>query len=127
MTFGERLKELRTKKGYTQKQVAQILNVGRATIAGYETKSIYPDYDKLIVLANLFDCSTDYLLGRNELPAYFSSDLINLTDRIVDLLIAENIISDTEAITEEKTGVICEQLKMAFDTITLLKRISKYK
>ena len=127
MTFGERLKDLRTKKGYTQKQVAEILKVGRATIAGYETKSIYPDYDKLIVLANLFDCSTDYLLGRNELPAYFSSDLINLTDRIVDLLIAENIISDTEAITEEKTGVICDQLKMAFDTITLLKRISKYK
>lgn len=127
MTFGERLKDLRTKKGYTQKQVAEILKVGRATIAGYETKSIYPDYDKLIVLANLFDCSTDYLLGRNELPAYFSSDLINLTDRIVDLLIAENIISGTEAITEEKTGVICDQLKMAFDTITLLKRISKYK
>ena len=127
MTFGERLKDLRSKKGYTQKQVAEILKVGRATIAGYETKSIYPDYEKLIVLANLFNCSTDYLLGRNELPNYFSSDLINLTDRIVELLISENIISNTETITAEKTGVICEKLKIALDTIDLLKRISKYK
>ncbi len=64
MIFGERLKSLREEKGFTQQDIANILGVGRATIAGYETKGKQPDYEKLMKLAEFFNCSIDYLLGR---------------------------------------------------------------
>jgi len=63
MMFSERLKSLREEKGFTQQDIADILGVGRATIAGYETKGKQPDYEKLIKLAGFFGTSVDYLLG----------------------------------------------------------------
>lgn len=63
MTFGERLKDLRTSKGLTQQDLADALGVGRATIAGYETKGKQPDFDKLKWLSGFFNVSIDYLLG----------------------------------------------------------------
>lgn len=63
--FGDRLKQLRNKHNLTQQDIAKILNVGRATIAGYETKGKQPDYEKLTKLATYFHVSTDYLLGIN--------------------------------------------------------------
>lgn len=66
MNFGERLKELREDKNLIQQDIADILKVGRATIAGYETKGKQPDYDKLTKLAEFFNVSTDYLLGRTD-------------------------------------------------------------
>jgi transcriptional regulator with XRE-family HTH domain len=63
MMFSERLKSLREEKGFTQQDIADILGVGRATIAEYETKGKQPDYEKLIKLAGFFGTSVDYLLG----------------------------------------------------------------
>ncbi|MDU7905388.1 MAG: helix-turn-helix transcriptional regulator, partial [Peptostreptococcaceae bacterium] len=47
----------------TQQQVGDFLGVGRATIAGYETKDKHPDFDKLNLLAQFFNVTTDYLIG----------------------------------------------------------------
>lgn len=63
MSFGKRLKELRLEKNVTQQQVGDFLDVGRATIAGYETKDKHPDFDKLNLLAQFFNVTTDYLVG----------------------------------------------------------------
>ena len=62
MKFGETLKNLRECKGITQKELGKLLGVSRATIAGYETKSHQPDYEKLEVLSHYFEVSIDYLL-----------------------------------------------------------------
>lgn len=64
MTFGKVLKKLRDSKGLTQQDIANLLKVGRSTIAGYETKGKQPDFEKLKILANFFNVTTDYLLGR---------------------------------------------------------------
>lgn len=63
MSFGQRLKDLRIEKNVTQQQVGDFLGVGRATIAGYETKDKHPDFDKLNLLAQFFNVTTDYLIG----------------------------------------------------------------
>ena len=123
MTFGERLKELRMKSGYTQKQIAEVLKVGRPTIAGYETKNIYPDYEKLIALADFFKCSTDYLLGRTDVFQRFSISQLLLTQEILDLVKKESYINHGKNITGDEAGMICEDLKTAFMTIKVLKRI----
>ena len=63
MSFVQRLKDLRIEKNVTQQQVGNFLGVGRATIAGYETKDKHPDFDKLNLLAQFFNVTTDYLIG----------------------------------------------------------------
>lgn len=68
LNFGTRLKELREKRSMTQQQLANLLNVGRPTIAGYETKGKEPDYSKLRTLSRYFDVSIDYLLGHSDNP-----------------------------------------------------------
>lgn|SRR5699024_4940594 len=67
MQFGKRLKNLRKERDLTQQDIANVLGVGRATIAGYETKGKQPDYEKLNQLANYFNTSVDYLLGRTDI------------------------------------------------------------
>lgn len=62
MSFGEILKQLRTDNNVTQQELADYIGVGRPSIAGYETKKKHPDYDKLKLIADFFDVSTDYLL-----------------------------------------------------------------
>lgn len=63
--FSNRLKELRKKNGYSQKQLANRLGVSPALISAYETGSRLPSYDNLLSLANIYHVSTDFLLGRN--------------------------------------------------------------
>lgn len=62
MSFAEKLKALREENHYTQKYVAQYLNVSRSTIAGYETKNRQPSHEKLTILAELFHVSVDFLI-----------------------------------------------------------------
>ena len=62
MTFGEKLSKLRKEYNYTQEQLADILGVSRQSISKWESDIAYPETDKLIKIAKIFDCSMDYLL-----------------------------------------------------------------
>ncbi len=64
--LSERLVRLRKEKNLYQGDLAKILNVAQTTISGWENGSRTPDNDMLMTLANYFDVSTDYLLGRSE-------------------------------------------------------------
>lgn len=68
MTIGERLKELRKQRGYSQEDVAKLLGIGRTTYLKYESGENKPSR-KLKELASLFGVTTDYLLGREPAPA----------------------------------------------------------
>ena len=63
MKFSDRLKELREEKGLTQKEFATILNINRATVAGYESQGKEPNFDRLKEFATFFDVSVDHLVG----------------------------------------------------------------
>ena len=62
--FGELLAELRQDRKMTQEDLAKILYVTSGTISNYENGVHLPDIDKLLNLADFFDVTTDYLLGR---------------------------------------------------------------
>lgn len=62
--FNKRIRDMRLKKELTQKQVGDYVGVSHNTVANWERGERHPDYDILISLANLFDCTIDYLLGR---------------------------------------------------------------
>ena len=72
MDFASRLKELRESRNITQEQLAGLLKVSRPTVAGYETKQRQPDYDKLIMLSEIFHVSIDYLLTGHEISETIS-------------------------------------------------------
>lgn len=61
MTTGQRLKELRTAKGWTQQKVANYCNLKRASYSNYETDTINPSVQVLVLLSTLFNVSLDYL------------------------------------------------------------------
>lgn len=67
-TFGERLKERRIDKGLTQGDLAKQLNVAYQTISKYERDVNKPDPAMLSKLADILDCSTDFLTFRNDNP-----------------------------------------------------------
>lgn len=62
--FGERLKELREAKGITRKQLATAMFVSERLICYWENGKRECNFDTLIKLANYFNESIDYLLGR---------------------------------------------------------------
>lgn len=64
-----RLKELRKSRNLTQVRLAIDLNMSQNSISRYETEQHQADYDTLILFADYFDVSVDYLLGRTENPA----------------------------------------------------------
>lgn len=63
MTVGEKLLELRKKKGLSQEEVANILNVSRQTISKWETDSSTPDFDKIVPICELYEISANELLN----------------------------------------------------------------
>ncbi len=68
----EQLKILRKQKGLYQKDVANFLGVDRTTYVKYENGVSEPDNDTLVKLAELFNVSVDYLLGRETNDIYAS-------------------------------------------------------
>ena len=63
-----RLKEIRKKKQISQLKLAMDLNMSQNSISRYETGEREADYATLIRLADYFDVSIDYLLGRTDHP-----------------------------------------------------------
>lgn len=65
-----RLKELRKKRNITQLKLALDLNMNQNTISRYETGEREADYATLILLADYFGVSIDYLLERTDDPTF---------------------------------------------------------
>ena len=61
--FGNTLKQLRLKAGYTQQQLAFRLGVTKSVVSYYELQARYPSPEVLVKIAAVFHVSTDYLLG----------------------------------------------------------------
>ena len=63
-----RLKELRKNRKISQIKLAMELNLSQNSISRYETGEREADYDTLVAIADYFNVSVDYLLGRTDNP-----------------------------------------------------------
>lgn len=61
-----KLKTLRKEHGYTQEQIADILNLTRSSIANYENGINEPSISILVAIADLYNVSLDWLTGRTK-------------------------------------------------------------
>lgn len=65
--FPKILRDLRLQYGYTQKEIAEKIGITYQSYQAYEHGISYPTVEKLVIIADLFDVSTDYLLGRKDI------------------------------------------------------------
>ncbi|WP_100373109.1 helix-turn-helix domain-containing protein [Bacillus sp. FJAT-45037] len=97
----ERLKKLRNELKLTQTQLAEKLDITRGTYAHYEIGKRQPDYETLQKIADFFEVSVDYLLGRTDTPIHIEQESPD-----------ENLFFfDEENVTEEELEKLKEHLK----------------
>jgi transcriptional regulator with XRE-family HTH domain len=65
---GERLKDLRTRHGYSRDKLANLLDIGEASIPRYEANASLPSSEVVMKIAVLFGVTADYLLGLTDDP-----------------------------------------------------------
>ena len=77
--LGERLQQKRTSLKISQKEAAEAIGVSYSIISNYEKNERTPSVENLMALANLYHCSSDYLLGL-EKPSSALIDVSMLDD-----------------------------------------------
>ncbi len=82
--FGEILKMLRKKANMTQQELADALWISKSAVCCYEQNTRFPPPEMLIKIANEFNVSTDYLLGREQKQQIL--DITDLKDEDVEFL-----------------------------------------
>lgn len=61
--LGFRIKEIRTRRGLSQKELAQRINKSKSAVCGYETNAQIPPLEVLVSIATVLNVSLDYLVG----------------------------------------------------------------
>ena len=122
-TFGKKLHSLMKDNKITQQELAEKLNVRRGSVSNWVTDRRMPDSDTIVDLANIFNVTTDYLLGndKNIKGDINSKDLIfdNAQDALKFILKQPNIMAfDVPELTDE------EIIEFANDILDYIEFIS---
>ena len=62
MTIADRIQSLRKSKGMSQEELADAVGVSRQAVSKWESEQSVPDLEKVVILSDIFDVTTDYLL-----------------------------------------------------------------
>lgn len=106
MLIGEKIKELRKNSKITQEQLGNAIGVSKMAISYFEKGKKAPGRETLEKIADYFEVTTDYLLGRSEDP--------ELTEEENDIVTKEgkNIMALIESLPEDERKKAWEQLEM---------------
>lgn len=95
-----RLTKLRKSNNWSLQETADLLGIAKSTYAGYESGHRRPSLEAIKLMADLFQTSTDYILGRVEDPKFqpaFEKTFIELADCLfVDLSVDGSTLSQEE-------------------------------
>lgn len=116
MEFKDVLKELRNKKGLSQADLAEKLGFSTGLIGMYESGKRKPSYEALEVLADFFNISIDYLMGKDDKSVYYlDPDAAELAQEIYDDENKRMLFSATRDISKE-------DMQFVIDMVERLKR-----
>ena len=96
----EKIKELAKKRGKSLGQVEEDLGYGRNTL--YKIKNSTPNAERIAEIANYFNVSTDYLLGRTENPVIAKDDKANAYLGPAETELVAAFRNQTQHMTEEE-------------------------
>lgn len=105
--FSTRLKNLRIENGYTQKETAEKLGTSQPSYQNWEKGTRQPSRNTLQKIATLFNVSTDYLLGKTDIPDPDS-------DIDLDSAIDNSVAYDGTPITDHDREIIKNYLNEYF-------------
>lgn len=120
MTFNERLKELRERKGLSQVALADKLGVSKSAVSMYERGERNPDFETLEVIADFFNVDMNYLLGKDDGSTYY------LDPEAAEM--AKEIFEDPNLriLFDASRKVSKEDLQLVVDMVKRLKKEDDY-
>ena len=74
--YYSRIKEIREDKGYTQKDIAKILNTTQQQYSKYELGIQIITLEKINILADFYNTSIDYLIGRTDIRKPYPKSIL---------------------------------------------------
>jgi len=117
--FSLRFKELREERGLSQRAMALELGLSPSTIGMWESQKREPDFKTVVNLANHFQVTTDYLLGRTDDPQDKSPNMSEATPRdsvsmeeSTQLLAALGLIKDGQQLSDEDLAFLSHIMGM---------------
>lgn len=87
--IGNLLKKLRSEKGLTQEQLAEILNVSNRTVSRWETGSNMPDISLLVEIADLYDISIPEIINGERKSEKMNEEVKEVAETMSDYARAE--------------------------------------
>ncbi|MES5860657.1 helix-turn-helix transcriptional regulator [Bacillus cereus group sp. RP29] len=64
--FGQRLRELRSKKNISATALGKVLGIAQTTVSNWENSGYEPNYEMLVKISRFFGVSVDYLVGNDD-------------------------------------------------------------
>ncbi|PFD33595.1 transcriptional regulator [Bacillus cereus] len=104
--IGEKIKDLRKNNKITQEQLGNAIGVSKMAISYFEKGKKSPGRESLEKIADYFDVTTDYLLGRSEDPELNEEENKIVTEE------GKNILALIESLPEDERKKAWEQLEM---------------
>jgi len=103
--FSDRLREVREKKGWSQADLAEAAKLQVTAISHFETNRRSPSFDNLRKLADALKVTSDYLIGRSEVPNLSSTAELKMFRK------AKNLTADDLAFVEQMIENLAERNK----------------
>lgn len=116
--LGNRIKQLRIENNLTQNQFASLFGLYDSTISQYENSKRSPEYDIIIKIANKFNVSVDWLLGRVDSKDLVIMDIHSLPKELKDIGV-EYLMLAREM---KDKDIPPEDVRKILDAINLLKK-----
>ena len=91
MIFSEKLQILRKTKGYSQEEIAEMLDVSRQAVAKWEAGLSYPDIFNLIQISNLFNVTVDYLIKEQDCNVTIGRESLDDIDKLIKFRLEANV------------------------------------
>ena len=106
--FSDILKKLRKENHITQEVLAAKIGVERSSIGKYEASGVIPSIDVLIKIADIFNVTLDYLLGRETFGSRLQADESPLTGKELALISAYRNNPAMQGAVDKLLGVPAE-------------------
>ncbi|MEY8427190.1 helix-turn-helix transcriptional regulator [Lachnospiraceae bacterium 46-15] len=103
MTLGDKICNLRKRAGWSQEDLAEMLDISRQSVSKWESGTSIPDLDKIVKLSKIFDVTTDFLLK----------------DELTEIILTET--KDEEPETSPRTVSLAEATEFIEQTAWLAK------
>ena len=111
--IGENIRNLRKQKKLSQMQFADLMGFSRSLIANWEREERDPNTADLIKIADYFDVSVDYLLGREDYYGnYYKRDISNLSEK------EQQVLELFRGLLPEMQNVVLNMIKDLYKTTT---------